>query len=79
MCVKSVKMFSMFEAACLVYINLPIHTQINLAHTALQVSVWSLKQTYAMYKYMKPNKTSVLIITVQPPNEDGFVEVDASI
>ena len=70
-------MISMFEAACVVFTSLPIHTQINLAHSALQVGVWTLKQSYAMYKYMQPQQQEVKFITLQAPDEDGFINISA--
>lgn len=72
--------FTLVDAACVLFTSLPMHTQINLAHSILQVSVWLGKQSYAGYKYLKSESKhkQPIIITIQPENEDGFIELSTS-
>lgn len=72
--------FTLLDAACVLFTSLPMHTQINLAHSVLQLGVWVGKQSYYGYKYLKSESkhNQPIIITVQPENEEGFIELSTS-
>ena len=75
MCVKM--KLSILDAACILFTSLPVPTQISVAHSMLQLSVWTLKQSYYTYQYLKSESkhNTPTIITIQPVDEDGFIDV----
>jgi len=75
-------MSSLFLPTFMLLSGMPISTQISLAHSMVKMGVWSVKQAYWMFSYLRSTKhtnklpdTHLLIMSLEKDPEHDFVVV----